>query len=55
MILQISTLLSECENKEKSKKIQLENIGNINILAPFVTTQISTADLTNQHARNIPT
>ena len=34
--------LSECENKEKSKKISLKNIGKINILTPFVTSQIST-------------
>ena len=38
----ISTSLSECENKEKSKKIPLKNIGKINILKPFVTSQIST-------------
>ena len=40
--LQISTSLSECKNKEKSKKILLKNIGKINILTPFVTSQIST-------------
>ena len=61
IIVNLSTQLSKCENKEKSKKTPLKTLVKQTYSRPFVTSQISTrlqreqprgtGDLTNQHAR----